>query len=710
MCNTTCVYPCAACSGNSTGSICIACSPNLFLDPPNGCVSCLSECTNVSPSLSCFSIAPNSCCYSSCLTCSGPNSNDCLTCDSLNKPVYFQNNQCKNCPVECGTCDATLICKTCAAGYYIDKINPGPTLNCIKCDQLGEVIHSETKECTNCNPKCNRCAGSRDFCTICHSPYALFPNNTCDYCIEPKEKMYFDNSNDACKFCDSKCYNCSTVSSNCTSCNPNNYLLLIDQASDSWTCSSCTNPGFFINLQNPAKPFCAQCNSTCTICTDGSTCTQCIAGLYRTVENYCVSCTAPGFYKIGDLCLACDSTCYTCSSGTASSCTACTPDRYLMPSNKCILRQPLKVTQKRFEADLKIVTFTFDQPVQWASDTSASDFAVIIVKESTDTIEATFSPDSTVPVADRTGLTVSQSVTNEKFEFQGANMRLFLKFTDTTKAATIAVVMKSKYLLQKAGDPTVALYSRIVTFSPIDYILTGMDKAMEAAQAPARAAVTSITTLLFIISIPQALVLMKVFQTIDYYIYIDCDYPTNFSKFLEMINKNIMDMLPNIFDAFSDDEGKPVYNRFDKFGLNIHFLKNSGVQLSILMLIGILKLVFFGLHRGFPKVNLLESKLRSPRNLQGHQPGDLLQHSRIFPSGSGAFHPHPHRSKRQRQSQRHRNEVPVDDPGLDPVAGVDQHVPVHGVHCHSHHRSEEKVLPLGGQRHGGRTVQVLAGR
>jgi hypothetical protein len=169
--------------------------------------------------------------------------------------------------------------------------------------------------------------------------------------------------------------------------------------------------------------------------------------------------------------------------------------------------------------------------------------------------------------------------------------------------------MKSKYLLQKLEDPTVAIFSRVLVYAPVDYIFIGVDKAMEAAKAPARATVSSITSILFFISIPQALVLMKVFQTIDYYIYIDCDYPTNFSKFLEMMNNNLLDMLPNIFQAFSDEEGKPVYNRFDKFGLNIHFLKNSGVQLSILLLLGILKLLFFGLHKSLPKVKFIGSRI-----------------------------------------------------------------------------------------------------
>jgi hypothetical protein len=610
LCVTTCSSPCAGCIGNFSTRVpqCTSCPSNLFFSSGTyECLACATACTNAN--LSCSTLNRNDCCHSSCLTCNGTSNTNCLTCDSNNKPVYFLNNECKPCPVQCGTCDATEKCLTCAAGYYVNKFDAGNGSICVLCTGVGEVIHSQTKECTNCNSKCSACSGSKDFCTNCYGQYALFPNNTCDTCVEPKERMFYDEFNFACKFCQPSCYNCSKSATNCTSCISNYLLILADQTTNSWACTPCTTDGYYKNMQDANKPICAKCNSTCTTCSDGSTCTQCIAGLYRTVENYCVDCTQDGFYKTGGLCLACDSTCLTCVAGSPASCSSCTPDRYLMPSNTCIVRQPLKLIQTRFEADLNLVTFSFDQPVQWAQGTSESDYAVVIVKDSIDSIEALFSPDSVVSITDKSGLSVCQTVTNEKLELQGSTLRISLKFSDTTKAATIAVVMKSKYLLQKSGDPTVAINSRIFAFAPIDYIYTNMDKAMESAKAPARAAVTSITTILFIISIPQALVLMKVFQTIDYYIYIDCDYPTNFSKFLEMISKNILDMLPNIFEVFSDDEGKPVYNRFSKFGLNIHFMKNSGVQLSILLLIGVSKLLFLGLHKALPKVKWIESTL-----------------------------------------------------------------------------------------------------
>jgi hypothetical protein len=70
---------------------------------------------------------------------------------------------------------------------------------------LGEVIQQETKECINCNKKCTRCEGTPDFCTACSSQYALFPNNTCDTCIEPIEKMFYDEKNKACKYCAGNC-------------------------------------------------------------------------------------------------------------------------------------------------------------------------------------------------------------------------------------------------------------------------------------------------------------------------------------------------------------------------------------------------------------------------------------------------------------------------------------------------------------------------
>jgi hypothetical protein len=123
----------------------------------------------------------------------------------------------------------------------------------------------------------------------------------------------------------------------------------------------------------------------------------------------------------------------------------------------------------------------------------------------------------------------------------------------------------------------------------ITVIVTELDKGLESSKGAVGATVTTISTLLLLISLPQAFILMKLFQTVDYYIYINCEYPTNFSKFLEILSANPLDLVPNAFEALSDDDGMPIYPRFHQFGIEIHVLANLGRHFTIIITLGAIK-------------------------------------------------------------------------------------------------------------------------
>ena len=267
------------------------------------------------------------------------------------------------------------------------------------------------------------------------------------------------------------------------------------------------------------------------------------------------------------------------------------------------------MTERRLEADLRLVTINFNEDMQWEQNINTSDYTIGVFADSEEILKSEFGPDSSRSLTDMEGLNKIISVEIVQVKLRGNNLRISLKFKETVKNATLALIFRRKFMLQKANDPSVAIDVRILTTADINFIFTDMDIAMENAKTAAHTAVTAITALLFILSIPQALVLMKVFQTIDYYIYIDCEYPTNFSKFLEMINKNLVDMLPNIFKFMIDDEGKPLYSRFELFGLQVHFLANVGVQISLILLTAILKLIMKASTKAFPRVELIKSRL-----------------------------------------------------------------------------------------------------
>lgn len=280
-----------------------------------------------------------------------------------------------------------------------------------------------------------------------------------------------------------------------------------------------------------------------------------------------------------------------------------------MEDGTCKIREKLAVQETRFEADLQLITISFGQDIMWSKEVKPEDYTLAFFSDSGSRVLEVFSPESTRPISDYEGLNQIKPAEIKSVSIRSNTLRIQLKITQTVESGTSVLILPAKYKIQKVGDPSVAIYVRAIEISPINYIITDMEKAMEQAQKPVSTAVTTITTLLLIISIPQAFVLMKVFQTIDYYIYIDCIYPTNFSAFLQMISKDLLGMIPNIFTFMADDEGKPVYNRFEQFGLNIHFLLNVGVHLSLLMALGILKMITLGIVKIFPRVKLLKSKL-----------------------------------------------------------------------------------------------------
>lgn len=60
---------------------------------------------------------------------------------------------------------------------------------------------------------------------------------------------------------------------------------------------------------------------------------------------------------------------------------------------------------------------------------------------------------------------------------------------------------------------------------------------------------------------------MHMLVTLDYYIYIDCKYPSNFAKFLEMITNTAFEYMPNFFVPVIDEDGMPLFERFAEYGM-----------------------------------------------------------------------------------------------------------------------------------------------
>lgn len=278
-----CSYTCLTCNFSSTSS-CLSCNTSNFrYDDGAGSCPCLVGYYD-SGSKTCQK------CHFSCVTCNGGNGADrCLTCPSL--AITYRNasggycncivgyysitnvvvcakcsNSCYTCvnsPTNCTSClfankrtfsNASNTCP-CNVGYYDD----GSSATCLPCNSTCAGCNGPAStDCTSCNSALNRGLNSptgqclcitsfyeyNNLCYACHYSCLNCTNNTATSCISCKTTTafrdfhsatnmcickdgYFEKNVAVCGICDFTCLTCSLAATNCTTCSPTEYRILV---------------------------------------------------------------------------------------------------------------------------------------------------------------------------------------------------------------------------------------------------------------------------------------------------------------------------------------------------------------------------------------------------------------------------------------------------------------------------------------------------
>ena len=210
----TCVGSCPSGTYSSYGS-CIACPVNCTACSSDGCVNCTSgftlqnnqcyrSCVNSSIIITASTISCNFNCFSPCLTCFGPDSNQCLTClsgmlslydgtcrSSCPQNYFAENNACINCPYGCLSCSDQNTCNSCISGYYLSsnlcvRLCPKATYpysliydssNNTNSTTANITGNNSQNSCLPCPNGCQRCSDSNT-CLECAYNFNFF-NFTC---------------------------------------------------------------------------------------------------------------------------------------------------------------------------------------------------------------------------------------------------------------------------------------------------------------------------------------------------------------------------------------------------------------------------------------------------------------------------------------------------------------------------------------------------
>ena len=127
---------------------------------------------------------------------------------------------------------------------------------------------------------------------------------------------------------------------------------------------------------------------------------------------------------------------------------------------------------------------------------------------------------------------------------------------DSLEKATVVVKAPSKGWWVSTDNMLTVYPDDYLIVEDVTVVKSAVDTMMDSAAAPATAAMTVVQAFLMTVSIPQAFLLLKILQTMDFYIYINCLYPSNFAKFLDMITNSVFDYIPNFFKFLIDAKDK----------------------------------------------------------------------------------------------------------------------------------------------------------
>ena len=285
-------------------------------------------------------------CSSSCSTCIGTNSNNCLSCpenEFLNPMTFVCGTTCETtngyykdtmqgacmpCIYGCKECSDSSTCTKCdkSNGYFL-----APDKTCITCaTDAGKFISTSGDSCLDCESNCLVCDDATT-CKKCDVSKRYYLNGA-DCALCPSGSTISSAGNSCLQNCGvANCLTCGASASVCQQCDTNNGYYL-----NSGQCSLCQiKQGKYLSTGGT----CEGCEDNCLECSDGTTCTKCNkAGGFYLSNADCLACDLKNGKFIpssGNACSNCESHCLECTSSTA--CTKCkVSEGYFLSSGNCI--------------------------------------------------------------------------------------------------------------------------------------------------------------------------------------------------------------------------------------------------------------------------------------------------------------------------------------------------------------------------------------
>ncbi|KAM4528249.1 proprotein convertase subtilisin/kexin type 5 [Odontesthes bonariensis] len=326
-------------------------------------------------------------CHSDCGTCSGPEDNDCLSCEKGKmlengecvsdhevcpiKTFLNDDGACEDCHPSCESCSGeeknqctkcakgrfltmqqTCVSK-CTVGFFASRLSgvceacpPG----CLQCADAQSCSHCQSnrkaqlflqdgqcvqecirsggypagQQCRSCAPGCASCERNATHCLTCEEPLLLHEHQ----CVEECPPAHIVREGE-CHHCPAACRECNPLGQ-CTGCEGYHFL-------HEGLCVQNCPERFFEDIEQGE---CLHCHPDCALC-DGrnsNDCDACVAPKATLHNGACLSACPSRTYRdaITGECKDCDASCLTCFGPHTGSCTSCREDQRLDNHNHCV--------------------------------------------------------------------------------------------------------------------------------------------------------------------------------------------------------------------------------------------------------------------------------------------------------------------------------------------------------------------------------------
>lgn len=536
------------------------------------------------------------------------------------------------CHISCNSCEYNWkfkdpeACEICSINFQKDIAIPVGECNCEVA--LGKFVDPLTDLCSYCPLKCLTCQNDGLTCLSCRQGMYLYEGN----CLLECPSSFFKNEdNKTCQECDFPCLQCEESSQKCTECHPSLFPY-------NNKCNQSCEKGSFFKFSSQS---CSPCDSKCLECQLSlDQCSSC-KDPYLLFDSTCMDGCPPGLLKNENgECQECWGRCETCSlrpgpeNNSLYGCLTCKGD--LVPEGSLDEGNDNCVCPDGFTLDIEgsnpVLSSHNDGEVincRELSDKEKLDFSLLISQiqffEKSKTITIKFKEKIKKNTFSNLRFDLKDSLGNpENFKIKPKSIKvdplntlkiiLAIDQNFSDKIFEISSISKNEIKSSESNRR----FSTYPIKVPISYY---ENKAITAAVQNLGKSISILTIILTIvlslISFNTAVILIKLFQMIDFILLINVKLPTNVTVFMNFFQSNVLDFFPNIL-YLEEQESRCDMDMFLKSnGVSCNGLNNIGQLLieilGFLVVMVIFKVLIIGLEY-FLEMREMRKVQDSPKN------------------------------------------------------------------------------------------------